>query len=750
MKSTEIKGEFAWEKIAFQDADPENRTVIGELTDKTIVKGRARREQLKPGLTYTFLGRWVDHPKYGRQFFFNSFAISEPVGERGIVLYLCRARGIGPALAKAIYAEFGEDSLETVRTQPQLVVGRVPGLAVDVAEAAAVMFSSDNAVEHTKLELAGLLGKRGFPHTLSERCIQRWGVAAPTVILEDPYVLTTFSGVGFLLADRLYLELGGDPGAINRQGMCLWHAVRSDSEGHIWHRTTQVVQFLRSSISGADLKPTEALAWAIENERIVARDNGQWVAEWRLAEHEANIANCLHQAEAEAAIWPEIQWSDEEDDGLPSRHQAEQYELARAGVVSCLLGSPGTGKTFTVAHVIRAVGPNPERVGACAPTGKAAVRMSESLAMAGVHLRAKTIHSTLGVVSRDGAWHFEHDEANPLEYDYIFVDEASMIDVPLMSALLSARGNAHILFVGDPDQLSPVGPGAPLRDMIAAGIPHGHLKKIRRNAGTIVKSCASIRDHAKVLWDDKLDLAAGQNLIHIETTTSSQTIDEIRRILAGADAENRDPVWDYQILCPINKKSPELGRKALNDLLQGLLNPHGHQAKGSPFRESDKIVCTKNGDVSVANGDGKVRVMNGEMAEVDESAPRYTNATVQISEHRIRIPRGEPKDGDGDDSDTGCNWELGYAMSVHKSQGSEFGVVVIVIDPYSGARRLCDKHWIYTAISRAKGYCVTIGQRALVQDMCRKSNMWNRKTFLREQIEDLRMVDVFRQWEVVA
>ena len=758
MKSSEIKGEFAWEKYVFQDNDPEARTIIGELADcnRITIKGRAKREELKRGLTYRFLGRWISHPRYGKQFHFNSFALTEPVGERGIVMYLCRANGIGRKIAKAIFAECGEDSLEMLRTQPTTVADRVPGLSHDVAEAAAKMFAADNAVETTKLELAGLLTKRGFPKTLPERCIERWGIGAPRVIREDPYVLTTFSGVGFMLADRLYLELGGDPGSIQRQGMCLWHAARSDNNGHVWFLASNLFQYLRKDISGANLKPKEALEWAIEHGKLVAKQivDQTWIAEERLAAHEANIADCIHEASFECPNWPGIMFSEDEDDGLPSEHQAIELGNAKHGVIGCLLGSPGTGKTFTIAHLIKAIGNNPDRVAACAPTGKAAVRLTESLAKADVHLQAKTIHSLLVVQSVDGGWHFQHNAENPLPYSYIFVDESSMIDTPLMSALLAARGNAHILFVGDPDQLSPVGPGAPLRDMIAAGVPHGHLKKIRRNAGTIVQSCASIRDEAKIIWDDELDLDAGKNLVHIETRTTDQTIDEIRRILGRADEERRDAIWSYQILCPINKNS-QLGRKPLNDMLQRLLNPYGEQAKTNPFRVVDKIVCTKNGDLPVAGGaDGeKVRVMNGEMAEVFEVSERYTQAIVQMPERYVRIPRGQANDQaeDAGDDDTGCNWELGYALSVHKSQGSEFDVAIIVIDPYAGARILCDKHWIYTAISRAKDYCITIGPKENAIQMCRKSHMWDRKTFLRESIEDLRMQDMVQKWdEVVA
>ena len=753
-KSVEINGEFEWETHVFQDDDPEQRTIIGRLRDGTTIKGKARRAALSIGLSYRFFGRWQD-TRYGRQFHFSSFAMTEPVGERGIVHYLTMAQGIGRTLAKAIHARFGESSLSTLRDDPEAVADAIDGLTSAVARSASSYFSANIALETTKAELASLFAKRGFPHDLPAKCIERWGIAAPAKVREDVWALTTFPRVGFLLANRLYLELGGDPGAIERQGMCLWHAVRSDSEGHVWFKAEPLREYLGKYISGANIRFDAALKWAVDHERLTVREvNGQvLVAEINLAEHEAIVANCIHEAATETPLWPSVEWSDDEDSGLPSSHQAVELGLATFGVIGVLAGSPGTGKTFTIGHLLRAIGPNPDRVALCAPTGKAAVRMTESISKLGIHLQAKTIHSTLGVISAEGGWIFDHNALNPLEYDFVIVDEASMIDIRLMSALLSARGNAHVLFVGDPDQLSPVGPGAPLRDMIAMGVPCGHLKEVRRNAGTIVRACAEIRDHGRMFWDDELRPESGLNLVHIETTTPEQTIDTIRQILSTAD-EDRDPVWDYQVLCPINEKSA-LGRVPLNAMLQGLLNPHGETAGDNPFRVDDKIVCTKNGDIPDAEcRDEKHRVMNGEMGEVLEVSERFTIVEIQTPTREVRIPRGkrdkEEGQSDGDNNDTGCCFQLGYALSVHKSQGSEFPVSIIVIDPYPGARRLCDKHWIYTAISRAKDYCITIGQKAHALEMCRKSHMWQRKTFLRERIEELKLADMFREWEEVT
>lgn len=382
----------------------------------------------------------------------------------------------------------------------------------------------------------------------------------------------------------------------------------------------------------------------------------------------------------------------------------------------------------------------------CAPTGKAAVRVTESLADQGITHQARTIHSLLRPITSEGGWVFDHDESNPLPYDYIIVDEASMVDVPLMSALLRARGNAHILFLGDPDQLSPVGPGAPLRDMIAAGVPCGHLTEIQRNAGDIVKTCAAIRDKKPFDILPAIDLYGKHNLAGWEARSPEMLVSELKKAIRDAETEGHDPIRDVQIVVPVNDKSP-VGRKPLNRILQSHLNPTGATVHGSPFRVGDKIICLSNGMVPAIQAEsrdeqGRVRVANGEQAIVMEVAVNYTVARMEAPERIVRIPRGQKQEGE-----SGCDWDLAYAISVHKSQGSEFPVVLVVIDSYPGAVRLCDRHWIYTAISRAKTYCVLIGNIAVAKGMPQKSWMWRRKTFLVEDLRESRLGDFLHEWD---
>ena len=463
-----------------------------------------------------------------------------------------------------------------------------------------------------------------------------------------------------------------------------------------------------------------------------------------------------------------------------SDHQREQYAKAAHGCLSILGGRPGTGKTFSLARILSRI-PS-DRAAVAAPTGKAAVRITESLRKAGVqNMRATTIHSLLGPSTDDeGNWSFEHNEKHPLELDWIFVDESSMCDTPLLGSLLAARTpGCRVMLIGDVNQLAPVGHGAPLRDLIAAGLPYGELTEIRRNAGRIVRCCHGIIDQHRFEPSPKLDLAAEspENLLHVERLNPEQQIEVLKAMLDkfrqgvglpaciqdGPALMIIDPVWDCQILVPVNEKSP-LARKRLNQILQGFLNPMGEQIAGNPFRVGDKIANGKNGWLPVEllgdhkgdgelnliapNKDSKVYCANGEQAKVLSVFPRYTVARLWLPDRIIRIPKGDSyTNEDGEDEETGCNWDLAYALSVHKSQGSQWPVVITLADAYPGARMLCDRCWLYTALSRAETLAVTIGQREVLDGMCSKSHIWNRKTFLKESILELQQAAIVQGWE---
>lgn len=436
-------------------------------------------------------------------------------------------------------------------------------------------------------------------------------------------------------------------------------------------------------------------------------------------------------------------------------HQREQWAKATTGAVGILGGSPGTGKTFTVASGVRALLAtglvDPQLIGIGAPTGKAAVRLTEQLQAAGLDMRARTWHSLLGMGERDGE--FKHNERNPLPHRVLIGDESSMLATDMMRSIFAARARGcHFLLVGDVNQLPPVNHGAPLRDLIAAGLPYGELTEIKRNSGGIVEACAAIRDGKP--WQ------CGDNLKLLHTSTPQDQLETVVLVSHRVAAMGLDPIWDSQVLVAVNAKS-KVSRAALNVVLQEQLNPNGQGMKGCPFRIGDKVVNTKNGYFSFidsgtpleelgTNSRGEVYVANGELGEViaieDKSLVVRLGGPVRV----VKVPRGpvstRAKDAEENiESDasevseekptaTGCYWELGYALSVHKAQGSEVPVAIVVLDEYPGARMICDRSWIYTAISRAKTKCVLVGAKATADAMCGRVNIGKRKTFLRELV----------------
>jgi exodeoxyribonuclease V alpha subunit len=458
-----------------------------------------------------------------------------------------------------------------------------------------------------------------------------------------------------------------------------------------------------------------------------------------------------------------MSWSREIDCTHLSEHQAKHATHAFGrGSLGILGGSPGTGKTFTAAQVIRGMGQEIgyQHIACAAPTGKAAVRLTEAMQQYNIPLAATTIHSLLKVQSSDGGWSFAFNRANPLPHKAIIIDEASMIDTDLFCSLLAARArNTVVLVIGDVQQLPPVGHGAPLRDMIRSGcVPYGELREIRRNSGGIVQACADIRDGKPFQCAGNLELAAC-GTARQQKDAMLETIDQKAKLFGV------DPVWGVQVLCAVNKKS-ELSRRELNKLLQHTLNPNPAIA-GSPFRMRDKVICLKNswlplveveragGRMKVIDNDpgaqtnekGQVYVANGEMGQVVRVEPKYFHVQLTTPKRLVVVPRGKaeeaPEDPAGDEdgnveetSSTGCDWDLAYAISTHKSQGSEFSVAIVMIDESAGARRVCCKEWLYTSISRAKQCCVLVGKLSVAQSFCKRTAIDKRKTFLAQRIQE--------------
>lgn len=723
-----------------------------EVESKKVlrIKGQCLPDELEYQLTYRFYGRWKTHPKWGDQFEFQTFVRAQPHDMAGVVRYLQNAPHVGSAIAKKLWEGFGSDAVRILREQPDVAVARVNAhyFSPEKAIEAAQFLAEECALESCTLDLMDLLGGRGFPKSVARQAIRVWGNKSAEMLRRNPCLLMKFRGCGFLRTDQMYLDLGGEPSRLKRQALCVWHTLASNTEGHTWFPVAAIEAGLREKISGARMSAPDALRLAKRAKMVDTRRdslNRLWCAESPASRAELSIAEHIAAAELEPSQWQSVAGCE-----VLSEHQRELTAKALTGVICHLGGGPGTGKTFTAAQIVKLIQSSGlgGSIAVAAPTGKAAVRITEAMKNYGLNIQAQTIHSLLKVETSEegGGWKFLHCSEKPLPQRWLIVDESSMIDVPLMNHLLSARARGtHVLFVGDVNQLPPVGHGAPLRDFIAAGLPHAILTEIRRNSGRIVSQCHAIRTGGSIMPSQRVDLTSEdpENLYLVQAANAEQQIDKLLKAIALQRSEGLDPIWDVQVLVAVNEKSG-VSRKELNKRLQVELNKSGQVAGNNPFRVGDKVVNTQNGFFTECNADGslkgsgddaKVFVANGELAEVLAVDAGYTIARTRPGNVVIKIPRGQKNETEGD---SGCSWDLGYALSVHKSQGSEWPTAIVMLDEYAGARIVTSREWIYTAISRAKRLCLLIGKLPVANSMVRRVALTNRKTFLVERIQEQR------------
>jgi hypothetical protein len=828
-------------------------TVVG-LSDSQVAKGTADLDTLAIGDTFRFLGRWDEHDIHGAFFRFETYVRHEPATRAAVIKYLSKhCDDIGEKKASRLYDAYGAGTCSKIRTETARVVA--DGLLSEqTALAAADTLQKMAAFEETKLELFGMFDGRGFPGSLIDQCIEKWGVRAPEVIRRNPFTMLVRSlpGCGFRRCDRLWLDLKLPKNALKRQMICGWSAIRSaTSDGHTWHDSDIFIKEIHENISGAT-DPIKALRFGIRAGWIARKYDDKvkgklWVAEAEKAKAEKDVARHVERLLAggdAGTLWPAAPLPGIDEKRTPSDHQNAVWDSIRLSPLAMLTGGPGTGKTFTVASVLRQIVADHglESVAVCAPTGKAAVRCSQALKSNGVDLRARTIHSLLGIRKAGYGgerWAFEYCERNPMPYRFVVVDETSMVDADLMADLLAACATpspipgrparqlesaavepprclrchreledpaswaigygptcarivpkcayrevhpkeisqgetlpavppipvagTHVLLVGDPDQLPPVGHGAPLRDLITAGIPTGRLTEIHRNAGTIVHVCAAIRDGKPVKFDEKFDFDAlpPKNCRFIETADDAETAAVIQGTLANMRTFN--PVWQTQLIVPLNVKS-DISRKPMNEKLQRLLNPEGRAVEHNPFRLDDKVICLRNTWLPIVALNGIYRdeqgetdpasyfgltdddgepveryTANGEIGRVVAIAPKILVVRFNEDDELVRIILGKkkPEDADGrgdEDAGMGGNYDCAYAITVHKSQGSETPLAIIVVDKQAG--RIASRNLWYTGLSRGAKAVLVVGDRAVFERQ-RKKNGLRRKTFLTETLRSL-------------
>lgn len=598
-------------------------------------------------------------------------------------------------------------------------------------------------MEETTDKLYILLGGRRFPRDLPMTLLERIGNDAERMVRLNPYLLLPINRCGFKTVDDFYLDLGHDPGRTKRQVLCGAYMLETAGDGSIWRPAVDLHSQIRAAVGVCEEDKIRKIAKKTDHIQYEYTDDDgkphwdgevEWVASAKAADIERETAQLLSDASAESCRWPKIRQGDLSD------HQYEQVQVALQANAAALSGGGGTGKTFTVAHIVREC----LKHGACclcAPTGKAAVRMTEAMAEQGITIQARTVHSTLGWT----ALGWTHDRSNPLPDRFIFVDETSMVDAELFWRLLQARADGScIMFIGDPYQLPPVGAGAPFRDLLGFLPSRGELTEFRRNSGDIVYGGDAVRRGHRAdfdkFWSDDIELKNGHNLVWRQMDGNEQILNEMMDQIQKAEQRGHDPVWDVQVIAAVNAKS-ELSTSEVNKVLQFRFNPGAGK-----YREGDKVMNTKNtwakpyrkvpnpvDENAITNRAGDVYVANGEIGRVLEVHPKWM--AVEVFQPR-RVVMAGTWDTESED-DQSCAFVLAYAITSHKSQGAQFPVAITLLDTYPGARRLFDRSLLYTAMSRSKSYSVLIGSSRVMDGAIAKSNIWDRKTFLGDRFKEL-------------
>ena len=677
-----------------------------------------------------FEGELTEHKDYGKQIKVASCEATRPETRSGVERFLASGliRGIGPATAKLIVETFGARALDVLESQPERLI-EVDGIGPKRAAMIAESFAEQNGIRNTMIFLQGY----GLSPALSMKIYRAYGDTTEQVLRANPYRLVDeINGVGFRTADEIAMSLGfGRESEFRlRSGVKYVLSEAAGNAGHMYLPRPLLTR-RAAEILGAD----EALADGVISGLVL---EGQLIIQ-RVGEDDAVYLPALHLAESETARLLLRQVSSvgradfsrdealekiarqEEKLGVSLCDEQRQAALAAMTEGVCIItGGPGTGKTTSINVIIRLLR-HLGRVELCAPTGRAAKRMSEATGWA-----ARTIHRLLEY-SGDGLG-FGRDADNPVDADVVVVDEMSMVDIFLMRALLTAlRPGTRLVLVGDVDQLPSVGAGNVLRDMIDAGVLHvARLTEIFRQAGQsqiVVNAHRINRGEYPEIRNRATDFFMERRQTPAEAADSVVALVE-KRLPAYMGL---DSLRDIQVMAPM--KRGDVGVFALNALLQQALNPPAQglpeiSRAGEIFRRGDKVMQVRNNyDLDWTRGDEEGKgVFNGDIGYILAVDRRARALTVEYDDGRVAEY----------DESLLEDLELAYCMSVHKSQGSEFDAVVMPL--ISGPPMLMTRNLLYTAVTRAKRLVVLVGRESCLRAMVDNNRITRRYSALEKRL----------------
>lgn len=684
-------------------------------------------------------GEFVMHQLYGQQFKVSSYEVIRPEGKEALVRYLAGSgiKGIGEKMAQKIVDTFGDDTLRIIDEEPERLA-EIKGISENTARKIAVQ-----AAQHrTERETCLFLAKYDITGPLALRIFKAYGAKTQEVLATDPYKLADdIDGIGFVRADEIAKKTGvaRDSDFRIRSGIEYILSLALD-EGSTCVPRQDVLTRAQELLS----VPEEVIEIQLDNltleHRVVVknRDEVPYVFSSKAYRTEQKVAVQLRNLDVETPTrlsreetLTKIEEIEKQEHITLDALQQEAVVKAADGGILILTGGPGTGKTTTINTIIRYFIDTGKSVVLAAPTGRAAKRMTEATGY-----EAQTIHRLLGSKSsEEKSFGFEHGEDDPIEADVVIIDETSMVDLFLFEALLSALiPGTCLILVGDTNQLPSVGPGQVLYDLIASEkFRVIRLSTIFRQAqqSDIIVNAHRILTGEKLKLDNKSRdfFFLPRNDVNV---IYKHTVQLLRDMLPGyvhcTSAE-------IQVLTPM-RKGP-LGAVRLNEVLQHVLNPKKEgtpeiEAHGQFFRPGDKVMQTKNDyqlewrvegnfGMAIEKGTG---VFNGDFGVVKAVLPREQEMVVLFDENRtVHYP-----------FDQLGELELAYAVTVHKSQGSEYPAVILPL--LGGPPQLYHRNLLYTAVTRAKKCCVILGREDVLTSMQRNVKESTRSTGLADRIRE--------------
>ena len=694
------------------------------------------------GASIEAMGNYITHPVYGKQFQISSYVEKMPEDALAMERYLGSGaiKGIGAALAARIVRRFGNDTMRIVEEEPERLA-EIKG----ISEKKALEIAEQMTEKADMRRAMVFLQKYGISLNLGAKIYQKYGQSVYGVLQENPYRLAEdISGVGFRIADEIASRIGihTDSDYRIRSGM-LYTLLQASGEGHIYLPKEEL--FSRASrLLGVDVSYMEKhLMDMVVDRKLILKETEEGTVVYPTHYYylELNSAKMLCELnilcpEDEQMMKKRISRIEKETGTELDEMQRQAMAAAAQHGLFILTGGPGTGKTTTINAIIRYFEEEGAELRLAAPTGRAAKRMTEATGY-----EAQTIHRLLELNGlpegeQDGrAVHFDRNSENPLEADVIIIDEMSMVDISLMySLLLAVTAGTRLILVGDENQLPSVGPGNVLRDIIRSGcFPVVELKKIFRQASEsdIVVNAHKINRGEQVTINNK-----SRDFFFLKRYDADVIINVVLQLIKQKLPKFVDATpYDIQVLTPMRKGL--LGVERLNGILQRYMNPPANdkvekEYGSTVFREGDKVMQTKNNyqlawEIRTKFGltvDKGLGIFNGDMGIIRQINDFAEQMIIEFDEGRMVEYPYKLLD----------ELELAYAITIHKSQGSEYPAVVIPL--LGGPMMLMNRNLLYTAVTRARKCVTLVGNEVTFQQMIQNTSQQKRYSGLCDRLKE--------------